>query len=140
MTPNDPKTATPTDRAAFNKAIAAIRSDHNMLRSMALSATSKGAISADDAMSLVEAMNTHESAEARLFDLPFVSRPPDTVTSTAARARRRGGEYKSGTYSLPDANAAAALFIDALLTHLAVEDAWLNEEDGHQQERMKTIA
>lgn len=137
MTPN---TITPADREAFNKAMAAIRADHDMLRSLATTATSKGTVSADDAMSLVEAMNTHESAERRLFDLPFVSHPPASVMSTAERARLRGSEYRSGTYHLPDARAAAALFIDALLAHLAVEDAWLDEEDQHQQDRLRTIA
>jgi hypothetical protein len=139
MTPNDPR-ITPTDREAFNWELAGVRSDHDMLRRLVVAATARGAISADDTMSLVEPMNTHESAEARLFDLPFVTRPAAFVISTAERARRRGGEYKSGDYQLPDAHAAAALFIDALLTDLAVEDAWLAEEDEHQQDRLRTIA
>jgi hypothetical protein len=83
---------------------------------------------------------SHENAEARLFALPFVTRPPDSVVSTAARARQRGLEYKSGTYRLPNAEAAAGVFIDALLTHLAVEDTWLDQENDHQQERLHTIA
>lgn len=140
MSLDNPNTITPADRQAFNRAMAAIRADHEMLRSLATTATSKGLVSADDALSLVEAMNTHESAERRLFELPFVSRPPASVISTAERASLRGSEYRSGNYHLPDARAAAGLFIDALLAHLAVEDAWLDEEDRHQQDRMRTIA
>jgi hypothetical protein len=140
MTPNNPKSITPADREAFNKAMAAIRADHEMLRSLATAMTSKGTVTADDALSLVEAMNTHESAERRLYDFPFVSRPWASVVSSAERAQQRGSEYRSGTYKLPDARAAAALFIDALLSHLAVEDAWLDEEDQHQQERLRTMA
>ena len=140
MTPNNPNSITPADREAFNKAMAAIRADHEMLRGLATAMTSKGIVSADDALSLVEAMNTHESAERRLYDLPFVSRPWASVLSSAERAQLRGREYRSGTYQLPDARAAAALFIDALLSHLAVEDAWLDEEDQHQQERVRTMA
>lgn len=60
--------------------------------------------------------------------------------STAARARQHCLEYKAGTYRLPNAEAAAGVFIDALLTHLAVEDTWLDHEDEHQRERLRTIS
>lgn len=136
MTPDN---ITPADRAAFNDALASIRADHAVLRDLAMAATMHVGSWADDAMSLADAMLTHESAEARLFALPFVTRPPDSVTSTAARARQRCLEYKSGTYRLPNAEAAAGVFIDALLTHLAIEDSWLEHEDEQQQERLRTL-
>lgn len=137
MTPDN---VTPADRAAFNEAITSIRADHAVLRDLAKVASLRGGSLADDTMSLADAMLAHESAEARLFALPFVTRPPESVTSTAARARQRCLEYKSGNYHLPDANAAAGVFIDALLTHLAVEDTWLDREDEHQRERLRTIS
>lgn len=137
MTPDN---ITPTDRAAFRDALASIRADHAVLRDLAKAASLHVGFSADDTMSLADAMLDHENAEARLFALPFVTRPPESVASTAARARQRGLEYKSGTYRLPNAEAAAGVFIDALLTHLAVEDTWLDQEDAHQRERLRTIA
>jgi len=137
MTPDN---ITPNDRAAFNDALASIRADHAVLRDLAKAASMHVGSMADDTMSLADAVLAHESAEARLFALPFVSRPPDSVMSTAARARQRCLEYKSGTYQLPNAEAAAGVFIDALLTHLAVEDSWLEHEDEHQRERLRTIS
>lgn len=133
MTPN---TFSPTNRAAFNDAMTAVLSDHAMLRSLAVAAAKRPGFSADDAMSLAEAMTAHESAEARLFALPFLTSPPETVTATATRARQRCLEYTSGNFHLPDPSAAAALFIDALLAHLAAEEAWLAHEDEHQKERL----
>lgn len=132
-------TISPNDRAQFDGAIAAILSDHATLKRLAVSASKHG-FPTDDAMSLAEAMTAHESAEARLFALPFVTRPPETVGSTAARARRRCIEYTSGDYNLPDASAAAALFVDALLAHLAVEEAWLVHEKEHQHDRLSIAA
>jgi len=137
MTPDN---LTPADRAAFNDAITSIRADHAVLRDLATAASRRPGFSADDTLSLADAMLAHESAEARLFALPFVTRPPDSVTATAARARQRCLEYKTGTYRLPTPSAAAGVFIDALLTHLAVEDTWLAHEDEHQKERLRTIA
>lgn len=137
MTPDN---ITPADRAAFNDAMASIRADHAVLRDLATAAARRPGFSADDTLSLADAMLAHESAEARLFALPFVTRPPDSVTSTAARARERCLEYKEGSYRLPTPSAAAGVFIDALLTHLAVEDTWLAHEDDHQKERLRTIA
>ena len=125
----------PTDRASFDAAMNGVRSDHAMLRRLAAGATKRG-FPTDDAMSLAEAMSAHESAEARLFALPFLTRPPETVTSSAARARRRCIEYTSGDFRLPDPSAAAAQFVDALLAHLAVEDAWLVQESEHHKERL----
>jgi hypothetical protein len=137
MTPDN---ITPADRAEFNEALAAIRADHAVLRDLATVASRHSDFSADDTLSLADAMLAHENTEARLFALPFVSTPPETVTSTAARARRRCIEYTSGSFHVPDAHAAAALFIDALLTHLAVEETWLAHEDEHQKDRLRTIA
>lgn len=135
-----PANITPKDRAAFDQALASIRADHAVLRDLAKAAALRVGFSTDDTMSLADAMIAHEAAEARLFAMPFVTRPPDSVTSTAARARQRCLEYKSGTYRLPTAEAAAGVFIDALLTHLAVEDTWLDHEDEHQKDRLRTIA
>jgi len=138
MTDNMP---TPTDRASFDNALAAVLADHATMRHLAATATRQpAAISADDMMSIAEIMNTHELVEARLFALPFVTRTPEAVLSTATRARRRCLEYTSGSFRLPDSNAAAALFVEALLTHLTAEEAWFAQEKEHQNERLHTIA
>jgi len=118
----------PTDRASFDNAINAILDEHNTLRRLALSVSQRPGFSSDDAMSLADAMTAHEETEARLFAMPFVTRPPESVISTGARARRRCQEFTSGDSNLPDPSAAAALFVDALLTHLATEEAWLARE------------
>jgi hypothetical protein len=136
MTPN---TLTPNDRASFNEAMAGILSDHAMLRHLAAATTVHHGTSTDEAMSLAAAMEAHEKTEARLFALPFVTRPPEIVTTTAARAHLRCMEFTTGTYHLPDVRAAAALFVDALLAHLAAEEAWLRHEDEHQKDRLNTI-
>lgn len=133
-------TVSPTDRASFNVAMAAILSDHATLRRLADSASKRSGYSTDDAMSLADAMAAHESAEARLFALPFLTRPPEAVTATAARAHQRCREYTSGNFSFPDASAAAAVFVDALLTHLAAEEAWLADEKEYQHERLGIAA
>ena len=132
-------TASPSDRASFNGAITAILSDHATLRHLAAGASKRG-FSTDDAMSLAEAMATHERTEARLFALPFLTHPPETVTVTAARARQRCLEYTAGNFRPPDASAAAALFVDALLTHLVAEEDWLAQEEEHEKERLRIIA
>ena len=132
-------TLSPTDRASFNGAMTAVLSDHATLRRLATVASKRGFL-ADDAMSLAEAMVTHESTEARLFALPFITRPPETVTATAARARRRCLEYTSGDFRLPDPSAAAAVFVDALLAHLAAEEAWFAHEEEHEKERLRIVA
>ena len=133
-------TLTPADRAAFNSAMAAVLAEHATLRRLAGIATRRAHFCADDAMSLADAMDAHESTEARLFALPFVTRPPESVITTAVRARQRCHEYTSGNYRLPESSAAAALFIDALLAHLAAEEAWLAHEDEHQNERLRIAA
>ncbi|MDP1651415.1 MAG: hypothetical protein Q8L56_01710 [Rhodocyclaceae bacterium] len=137
MTVNTPS---PTDRASFNGAMTAVLADHATLRRLAVVASKRSGLSADDVLSMSEVMAAHEITEARLFDLPFLTRTPKTVTSTAARARRRCLEYTSGNFHLPDSNAAAALFIEALLAHLAVEEAWFAKEQEHQKEHMLVIA
>ncbi len=131
--------ATPTDLTSFNGAMAAVLSDHATLRRLAVAAAKRPG-SADDALSLAEAMAAHERAEAGLFALPFVTQPPKTVTATAARARRRCLEYTSGDFHFPDPSAEAALLVDALLAHLAAEEAWLAHEKEHQHDRQLTIA
>jgi hypothetical protein len=126
----------PTDRAAFDGAINAIFADHAMLRHLADAVVRGPANSADAAMSLADAMAAHESAEARLFALPFLTRPPGAVTSSAARARQRCVEYTSGNYRLPNPEAAAAVLVDALLAHMVVEDAWLAQEQQQHHDRL----
>lgn len=134
-------TLTPGDRASFDEALAAIDADHAMLRHLAtVAASERSDFSADDVLSLAEATARHENVEDRLFALPFLTRPTEIVVSTAARARQRRIEYTSGDFHLPDPRAAAALFVDALLAHLAAEEAWLAREKEHQDERMLTIA
>ena len=132
-----PQIPVPNDRASFNAALVVIREEHAMLRSLALAATRSG-FATDDALSLAEAVTTHESNEARLFDLPFVTRPPASVTASAARARQHCLEFTSGNYHLPATGIAAELFVDSLLAHLIAEDAWLAREAEHQKERLKT--
>jgi hypothetical protein len=136
MTPN---TLTPNDRASLDEAMAGILSDHAMLRRLAAATTSHHGISTGEAMILAEAMEAHEKTEAQLFALPFITRPPKIVIATAALAHQRCLEFTSVTYKLPDARAAAALFVDALLAHLAAEEAWLRHEDDHQKDRLDTV-
>jgi len=129
---------TANDRTAFDEAMMSVRADHATLRTLALAVTKNPGFSTDDALSLMSAMESHERSEVRLFALPFMDPPPASVTSTAARAQRRAAEFNSGTPQLPDPKAAAALFVDALLTHLAVEDAWLAQEGQQLEERLRT--
>lgn len=126
----------PDGRSPFTGIMTAVLSDHAILRHLAVAAANRPGFSADNVMSLADAVTAHESAEARLFAHPFLSRPPNTVASTAARARRRRLEFTSGNSHLPDPSAAAALFVDALLAHLAAEEAWLELEQEHQNERL----
>lgn len=132
-------THSPTDRVSFDSAMAAILSEHATLKRLAAAAAKRPGFSTDDAMSLADAMTAHESTEARLFALPFLTRPPKSVTSTAAHAHQRCVDYTSGNFHLPDPSAAAALFVDALLAHLAAEEAWLASEKKHQHERLSII-
>jgi hypothetical protein len=130
----------PTDRASFDRAMTEIRADHATLRHLATAVSEKPRASADNVMSLVDAMAAHESAETRLFALPFLTRPPETVTATGTQARRRCIAYRSGALRVDDPAAAATLVVDALLAHLAVEDAWLaQEEEQHHQRLLKSI-
>jgi hypothetical protein len=126
----------PDRRSPFSGIMNAVLSDHAVLRHLAVAAAERPGFSADNVLSLADALTAHEHAEARLFAHPFLSRPPKTVASTAARARRRCLEYTSGNSPLPDPSAAAALFVDALLAHLAAEEAWLELEQEHQNERL----
>jgi hypothetical protein len=132
-------TLTPNDRASFNEALAGILSDHETLRRLAAATSSHQGNVTDEAMSLVEALDTHERTEARLFALPLITRPPEIVISTAARAHQRSMEFATGTYHLPDTRAAVASFVDALLAHLAAEEAWLTHEDERQKKRLSII-
>lgn len=135
-----PATPLPTERASFDQAIAAVRAEHTVLRHLAEIVTERSVFSADDALSLAGAVEDHERSEAALFALPFLSGPPEIVTATATRAHRRCAEYLSGDFSAADACAAATLFVEALLSHIAAEEAWLASEDAHQKERLKIAA
>jgi hypothetical protein len=87
MTQSD--TLPPSDRPSFNRAMDAVLHDHATLRHLAKIANTTPELCADIALSMAEVMMHHEHTEARLFDLPFVTHAPETVASTAARARRR---------------------------------------------------
>ena len=128
----------PSDRASFNSAMTDVLSEHTTLRRLAAVAAKRSFSSADDALSLAEAMASHERTEARLFALPFLTRTPKSVTTTAARANRRCTEYTSGNFHLPDPSAAAALIVEALLAHLSAEEAWLTHEQEQKHERLLT--
>jgi hypothetical protein len=123
-------------RSPFRGLLDSVLADHAILRHLAVASINPRGFTADNMMSLADAMSAHESAETRLFAHPFLSRQPKTVASTGARARRRCLEYTSGNSHLPDPSAAAALFVDALLAHLAAEEAWLKQEQEHQNERL----
>lgn len=131
-------TTTPKDRVEFNSAMADIFAEHSAMRHLADCAARDAGYSADDMMSLADAMVAHERTEARLFALPFLARSPEEVGLTAAKARRRCIEYTSGDYRPLDSNAAAARFIEALLTHLSAEEAWLTHEKQLKNERLWT--
>lgn len=130
-------TLTPKDRAEFNRAMDDILADHATLRHLADCASRKSGISTDEMLSLADAMIAHERTEARLFSLPFLTRTPEEVNITAAKARRRCIEYTSGDY-LRDGSSAAGLFVEALLAHLAAEEAWLAHEKALKHERLLT--
>jgi hypothetical protein len=104
------------------------------MRHLAECAAREAGYSADDMMSLADAMIAHERTEARLFALPFLARSPEAVNLTAVQARRRCIEFTSGAYG----DAAAARFIEALLAHLSAEEAWLTHEKELKNERMLT--
>lgn len=128
----------PTDRASFNDALSAVLADHAMLRRLAESAARRSGFSADATLSLADALAAHEEAEAALYALPFLTRTPAEVTSSAARAHRRCKEYTAGNFGLPNPGATAALFVDALLAHLEAEEAWLAHEKELRHERLMT--
>lgn len=128
----------PKDRVEFNSAIADIFAEHAAMRHLADCAARDAGYSADDMMSLADAMIAHERTEARLFALPFLARSPEEVGLTAAKAHRCCIEYTSGNYRSTNSDVAAARFIEALLTHLSTEEAWLAHEKQLKNERLWT--
>lgn len=138
MTTSD--TPIPSDRLSFNRAMAEVLHDHATLRHLAKIAYSEPGLCADIALSMADVMINHERTEAHLFDLPFVTLEPNTVVSTAARARRRCIEYITGDYILPNSNLAATGFIDALMAHLAAEEAWFDHEQERRKEYLRGAA
>jgi|GEM_PF-2259354 len=120
---------TPTDRPSFNTALADVLADHATMRRLATTATRQPeAISTDAVMSIADIMATHELFEARLFATPFLTRTPESVLSTTTQVRMRCRDFLTGNHHLPDANASAALFVEALLVHITAEEAWFARE------------
>lgn len=131
-------TPIPTDRASFNAAMADILADHASLRHLATTASRRSSFTADDMLSLADALAEHEKAEARLFALPFLPRTPEAVTATAARVHRHRLEYAAGKHGPKAQNDAAARFIEALFAHLDAEEAWLAHEADLKNQRLWT--
>lgn len=130
----------PSDRASFNSAMAAVLHDHATLRHLAEIAYREPDLCTDIALSVADAMIRHERTEAQLFELPFVTRTPERVKSTAAKARRHCIEYTSGDFTILGSKFAASQFIDAVMAHLAAEEAWFDLENQHQKERLSIAA
>jgi|WetSurMetagenome_2_1015567.scaffolds.fasta_scaffold186302_3 hypothetical protein len=133
-------TPVPLDRPAFERAMAEVLRDHATLRHLANIANREQDLCADIALTMTEVMSSHERTEAMLFELPFIIRTPKTVTATAARARRRCTEFVSGDHTLPDSNIAATEFINALMAHLAAEEAWFDHEKERRKEYLRSAA
>lgn len=131
--------ATPHDRAAFDAALAVLLAQHATLRAVA-SLTSREKFAADGVLSLADAVKAHEMNESVLFETPFLTSTPELVRTTSKRLERRCSEYTTSSHGLASHTAAAARFVDALLAHLAAEEAWLKRESEHQKEHMLTIA
>lgn len=131
-------TATPQDRVSFNNALATIHAEHAAMRRLADVASSQPELCADVTLSLADALAAHERSEAGLFPLPFLTRTPEAVISSAVRARRHCEDYTGGDFRRRDPNVVAAQFIEALLAHLDAEDAWLAEEKAQKNERLWT--
>jgi hypothetical protein len=128
----------PQDRVSFNSALEAIHAEHAAMRRLADVASSRPELCADVTLSLADAMAAHERSEAGLFPLPFLTRTPEAVVSSAIRARRHCEDYTGGDFRRRDPHAVAALFIEALLAHLDAEDAWLADEKAQKNERLLT--
>ena len=134
-----PQNEAPHDGVAFDAALATVREQHAMLRSVATLTTREG-LTTDAVLSLADAVKIHEMEEAVLFDSPFMTRTPKLVRSTAARLQRCASHYLTGGHGLASPDAAAARFVDALLAHIAAEEAWLSRESAHRREHNMTIA
>jgi hypothetical protein len=130
----------PSDRPSFNLAMAEVLHDHATLRHLADIALREPDLCTDIALSMADAMISHERTEARLFELPFVTLTPEKVKSTAAMARRHCIEYTSGDFTLLGSKFAAAQFIDSLMAHLAAEEVWFEVENKHQRDRLHIAA
>lgn len=130
---------TPHDRAAFDAALAAVLAQHATLRAIA-SLTDREKFAADAVLSLADAVKAHEKHESVLFETPFLTNTPMLVRTTARRVERCCSEYATSRHGLTSPTAAAARFVDALLAHLAAEEAWLKHESEHRKAHMLTIA
>jgi hypothetical protein len=126
---------TPTDRPSFTAALADVLADHATMRRLASNATRyPEAISIDAMMSIADIMATHELFEARLFATPFLTHTPESVLSTTTQVRMHCRDFLTGNHHLSGTNAAAALFVEALLAHIAAEEAWLAREQQYRTE------
>jgi hypothetical protein len=134
------ETLTPFDRNSFNRAMAEVLHDHATLRHLADVVGSEPDLCTDIALSMADVMVSHERAEARLFELPFMTRTPGAVESTAAMARRRCIEFTSGDCLPTGGKLAADQFIDALMAHLAAEESWFDQERERRNEYLRIIA
>lgn len=131
----DANLPTPTDRPSFNAALADVLADHATMRRLATTATQNPkAISADAMMSIADIMAAHELVEARLFATPFLTRTPESVLSTTTQVRMRCRDFLTGNHRLPDTNTSAALFVEALLAHIAAEEAWFAREQQYRKD------
>jgi hypothetical protein len=132
----DANLPTPTDRPSFNAALADVLTDHATMRRLASTATRHPeAISADAVMSIADILSAHELVEARLFATPFLTRTPQSVLSTTTQVRMRCRDFMTGNHHLPDTNASAALFVEALLAHIAAEEAWFAREQQYRKDQ-----
>jgi hypothetical protein len=129
----------PQDGVAIDEAIAQLRGQHATLRSVATLATREG-LSTDTILSLADAVKVHELDEAVLFETPLLTGTPKLVRTTAERVRRHCSDYTAGGHGMVSREASAARFVDALLAHIAAEEAWLERECEHRREHMMTIA
>jgi len=129
----------PRDGAAFDAALAMTRAQHATLRSVAALTIREG-LSTDRVLSLADSVKAHEQSEAVLFETPFMTRTPRLVRTSAERLKQCGADYTTGVHGLASNAASAARFIDALLAHIAAEEAWLSRESAHRKEHLLTIA
>jgi hypothetical protein len=130
---------TPHERTTFDAALGSLLAQHATLRAVA-TLTSREGFTTDAVLSLADAIKVHETNESVLFETPFLTRTPKLVRTTPERLQRFCAEYTTGSHGFLSGTVAAERFVDALLSHLVAEEAWLKREDEHRKEHMLTIA